>query len=80
MLLDAGETFLLKHDDYMVSPDMYDQIIEVSNVFFNELRFCNYYQDALDQIADYSPYPLEAPKLLIGDFYPEYDAINFLQP
>lgn len=80
MLLSKGEAFLLKHDDYMVSPDMYDDIIDVCNQFFNELRIGNYYQDALNQIADYSPYPLEAPELLIGDFNTNVKAVNFLQP
>lgn len=80
MLLDKGEIFLLKHDDYMIAPDMYDDVIEVCNRFFDELRTTNYYQDALNQIADYSAYPLEAPELLNGDFYPEVEAVNFLQP
>lgn len=64
-LLEKGEVFLLKHDDYMMSPDMFDLIIEELQEVFNTLQQNNLYQSALDQIG--AALDVEAPQLMVGD-------------
>lgn len=64
-LLEMDEVFLLKHDDYIISPDMFDVVIEVCQEFFSQLQEKNLYQDALEQIAE--KLQCKAPKLYVGD-------------
>ena len=65
MLLAEGEVFLLKHDDYMVSPDMFDKIIVSLQGTFNILQQENLYQSALNQIARILD--VDAPQLMVGN-------------
>ncbi len=65
VLLDSEEVFLLKHDDYMVSPDMFDEVIATAQEFFDYLQSGNLYQEILDQIAE--KYGTHAPRLLVGN-------------
>jgi hypothetical protein len=66
-LIDRDEVFLLKHDDYMMSPDCFDGVIAVCQEFFDYLQHNNLYQDALYQIADTLRVPRAAPELLVGN-------------
>lgn len=76
-LREAGEVFLLKHDDYMLSPDAFDLATDELQVLFSELQQENLYQSALDQIA--LSLGVEAPQLLVGDADNRLkDSYNFL--
>jgi len=50
-VVDKGEVCLLKHDDYMVFPDAYDDIIVTVRDFFKESSQTNHYANALNDIA-----------------------------
>jgi hypothetical protein len=63
-LLAAGEVFLLKHDDYMVSPDMFDLVVSNLQGTFHILQQENLYQTAIDQIA--ADLGIDAPELIMG--------------
>lgn len=65
-LLERDEVFLVKHDDYIMSPDCFEGVIKVCQEFFRYLQNNNVYQDALDQIAERSLVCNEAPVLLVG--------------
>jgi len=77
MLLDEGEVFLLKHDDYMVSPDMFDMVISNLQDTFHSLQEKNIYQSALDQIG--TSIGVDAPELMVGNA-PNMtkESVNFL--
>jgi hypothetical protein len=80
-LLDAGQPFLVKHDDYIVPPDQFGMVIEECQDFFDYLQNNNLYQSALDQIAKYRKVPGTAPKLVVGSAENRTkDSINFLMP
>jgi len=81
MLLDKGESFLVKHDDYIVMPDMFEAVTKVCQEFFSYLRDNNLMQDALDQIADRLERYVPAPKLLVGNAPNKaLESVNFLMP
>ena len=65
MLLAQDEVFLLKHDDYMVSPDMFDDVITSLQGSFDILQQRNLYQSALNQIGNILG--IDAPQLVMGD-------------
>lgn len=76
-LLAAGEVFLLKHDDYMVSPDMFDFVVSNLQGTFHILQQENLYQTALDQIA--SVLGVDAPQLIVGNAQNKVmQSVNFL--
>lgn len=76
-LLAEGEVFLLKHDDYMVSPDMFDLVIDELQEVFHGLQQKNLYQSALDEIG--RTLDVDAPQLFMGDA-PDLtrQSVNFL--
>lgn len=72
-------SFLLKHDDYIISPNHFDEAIDVCQVFFDYLQQDNLYQNFLDQIADKSSAGIPAPTLLVGEAANKtQDSYNFL--
>lgn len=76
-LLDSNEVFLLKHDDFMVSPDAFGLVIKSLQSSFDHLQHYNLYQSALDQIADANG--VEAPRLITGDAPNKTkESVNFL--
>jgi len=77
-VVSKGEVCLLKHDDYMVFPDMYDDIIEIGQVFFKEAASVNFYEVAMKDIASNGSTP-PIPDLVIGDCEVE-DSVNYLMP
>ena len=80
-LLSSGQPFLLKHDDYMVMPDAFDQVIDEAKVFFRGAAKMNYYQRALDEIAASSGGRAQyVPKVILGDCQEIDIASNFLMP
>jgi hypothetical protein len=78
-VIGKGEVCLLKHDDYMTFPDVYDDIIEVGKQFFVECSDINYYQQALNQVAANGSDMPPMPELKVGDGKVE-DTVNFLMP
>ncbi len=62
----AKRPFLLKHDDYIVPPGAQAIVLKASQDAFRLLYDHNVYQNAMEEIARYSPYGLEVPKLLMG--------------
>jgi hypothetical protein len=65
MLLAQDEVFLLKHDDYMVSPDMFDDVITSLQGSLDILQQQNLYQSALNQIGN--TLGIDSPQLVMGN-------------
>ena len=76
-----GEEILVKHDDYIVRPDQFGEIVQVCQKFFSDLQSKNLYQDALDQIAANLKVPATAPTFRVGNA-PDLtsQSVNFLLP
>ena len=66
-LIKEGEVGLFKHDDYMVSPDMFDLVIDTCQEFFEFMQERNLYQEALEQISSNLRKFVPAPKLFQGN-------------
>ena len=78
-LMNKGSVFLTKHDDFMVAPDDFNDVIEECQSFFSYLRSNNLYQDALDQISAKLVVPADAPILLVGNAPNKAaESVNFL--
>lgn len=78
---DAGRPVLLKHDDFIAPPGAHCVILKASQDAFNVLYQSNLYQKALNEIADYSPYDLEVPTLVMGKGKNKVqESVNFLMP
>lgn len=74
-----GEPCLLKHDDYIMFADNFDDSISIVGAFFKEANVSNFYQKALeDSYIPGSDMPL-IPELIIGDGVVE-DSVNMLMP
>lgn len=80
-LVKLDEPFLLKHDDYMVSPDMYDTIVKVSQKVLTGFNENNMYQVAMEAIAAHAEFPIPVPTLIRGDADVDLSAaVNYLMP
>lgn len=66
-LVNAGEPFLLKHDDYIVRPGARSIVLKAAQEAFDVLYERNVYQEALEEIADHSPYDPLVPQLVVGN-------------
>ena len=81
MLLCQNEPFLVKHDDYIVRPDKFDEVTAVCQAYFAGLRVTNLYQEALNQIADRLQVFDIAPEVITGDApHKALESVNFLMP
>ena len=78
-LIARGQVCLLKHDDYMVAPDQYEEIIRECQKFFKDCSANNYYSDALRQIVSKGNNMPLLPDLHVGTSEVQ-DSINFLMP
>ena len=80
-VLASGRPILLKHDDFIAPPGAYHHILEAARVTFTELFQDNLYQQAIDEIAEHSPYDIEPLELVMGHAEcTVWESDNFLMP
>ena len=77
----SGNVCLLKHDDYILTPELFDVVIKCITDYLVELQVSNPYGKALEDIAKYSKYDLEVPELVLGTGTGHIsDSVNMLMP
>jgi hypothetical protein len=78
-IMDKGEVCLLKHDDYIMFADGFDDAIVIVQNFFKKCNDVNFYQKALeDSYIVGSDMPV-LPELVIGEGKVE-ESVNMLMP
>lgn len=81
-LLAAGMPVKLKHDDYMISPESYDMVLQAAREAFTRLYERNLYIAAIEEIGNHSvEEDIEMPVIIMSDAENEVaESDTFLMP
>lgn len=80
-VIDSGRPMLFKHDDFITPPSAYHLVKATAKDGFVEMFNTNLYQEAVNEIAEHSPYNLEPLELIEGDAScTVWESENFLMP
>ena len=80
-LIEAGYPVLLKHDNYAVPPGGHQIVMSAAKEVFEDLFNMDMYQEAVNEIAEHSPYSVEAPQMIHGNAHNMvWQSSNFLMP
>ena len=82
MFMSYGFPIKLKHDDFAIHPSHYELLLNSAREAFEILAETNFYQEAVNEIAEYSDQSgISAPKLLTLEHEaPIAEAECFLMP
>ena len=78
-IMDHDMPVLLKHDDYMIHPNMYEDVLDWCKEAFLDLEKASTYQSVLKQINNKTPHK-GVPTLVTGDYTLDSSTTNFLMP
>lgn len=80
-VIDSGRPILLKHDNFIAMPSSYGVVKHAAKCVLDDMFQTNLYQEAINEIADNSPYGLEPLELVEGDAdFNVWSSENFLMP